>query len=152
MDTGGTFTDCIAIDPNQKYKRLKVLSSGVIRGAITRQLSPRSFHLQIQWPVDKDIFKDFDIHLLGRGVKTKIQSVDLERSIVYTYKALRNVGACAIEISSQEEVPVFAARLITHTPLAEEFPIIEMKLGSTRGTNAEQERHLSQRKDSRICF
>ncbi len=147
MDTGGTFTDCIAIDPNQKYKRLKVLSSGVIRGAITRQLSSRTFQLQIQWPVDKDIFKDFDIHLLDRGVKTKIQSIDLERSIVCTYKALKNVDACAIEISSREEVPVFAARLITHTPLAEEFPIIEMKLGSTRGTNA-----LLERKGARTAF
>jgi 5-oxoprolinase (ATP-hydrolysing) len=147
MDTGGTFTDCIAIDPNQKYKRLKVLSSGVIRGAITRQLSPRSFHLQIQWPVDKDVFKDFDIHLLGRGVKAKIQSVDLQRSIVYTYKALKNVGTCAIEISSQEEVPVFAARLLTQTSLAEDFPIIEMKLGSTRGTNA-----LLERKGARTAF
>jgi len=147
MDTGGTFTDCIAIDLNQKYKRLKVLSSGVIRGAITRQLSPRSFHLQIQWPVDKDVFKDFDIHLLGRGVEAKIQSVDLQRSIVYTYKALKNVGACAIEISSAEEVPVFAARLLTQTSLAEDFPIIEMKLGSTRGTNA-----LLERKGARTAF
>jgi 5-oxoprolinase (ATP-hydrolysing) len=147
MDTGGTFTDCIAIDPNKKYKRLKVLSSGVIRGAITRQLSPCAFQLQIQWPLDKDIFKDFDIHLLGRGVKTKIQSIDLERSIVYTYKALKNVGACAIEISSHEEVPVFAARLLTQTSLAEDFPIIEMKLGSTRGTNA-----LLEKKGARTAF
>lgn len=147
MDTGGTFTDCIAIDPTQKYKRLKVLSSGVIRGAITRQLSPCAFQLQIQWPVDKDIFKDFDIHLLDLGVKAKIQSVDLQRSIVYTYKALENVGTCAIEISSQEEVPVFAARLLTQTSLAEDFPIIEMKLGSTRGTNA-----LLERKGARTAF
>ena len=147
MDTGGTFTDCIAIDPNQKYKRLKVLSSGVIRGAITRQLSPCAFQLQIQWPVDKDIFKDFDIHLLDLGVKAKIQSVDLQRSIVYTYKALEHVGTCAIEISSQEEVPVFAARLLTQTSLAEDFPIIEMKLGSTRGTNA-----LLERKGARTAF
>ncbi|MCX8491459.1 MAG: hydantoinase B/oxoprolinase family protein [Cyclobacteriaceae bacterium] len=147
MDTGGTFTDCIAIDPNQKYKRLKVLSSGVIRGVITHQLTSHSLQLQIQWPLDKDIFKDFHIHLLERGVKTKIQSIDLQRSIVYTYQALKNVDACAIEISSHEEVPVFVARLITQTSLSEKFPIIEMKLGSTRGTNA-----LLERKGAKTAF
>jgi len=31
IDTGGTFTDCIATSPDDEVTRLKVLSSGVLR-------------------------------------------------------------------------------------------------------------------------
>lgn len=44
------------------------------------------------------------------------------------------------ELLTGEEVPVFAARWITQTGLNDAFPPIEMKLGSTRGTNALLER------------
>lgn len=41
-----------------------------------------------------------------------------------------------VELTTNEEVPVLAARLLTHTPLQGSFPPMEIKLGSTRGTNA----------------
>src|SRR5262245_22136030 len=31
VDTGGTFTDCIAIDPSEKTRHLKILSTGILR-------------------------------------------------------------------------------------------------------------------------
>ena len=34
VDTGGTFTDCIALDPSGNRIRLKVLSSGALRGVL----------------------------------------------------------------------------------------------------------------------
>lgn len=45
-----------------------------------------------------------------------------------------------IELTTEEEVPVLAARFLTRTPLGKEFPSIDVKLGSTRGTNAILER------------
>ena len=47
------------------------------------------------------------------------------------------------EIISDEEVPVFACRLLTGTSLKDKLPDIELRLGSTRGTNALLERKIA---------
>lgn len=46
----------------------------------------------------------------------------------------------AFEVSSGEEAPILAARLVTGTPLAKPLPPLEMRLATTRGTNALLER------------
>ena len=148
MDTGGTFTDCIAIDPEGKFKRLKVLSSGVLRGRIVRQLSPNSFRAEMNWPVVQDIFAGFDLYFLEANVKVKIKSVDLAKSIIYIDKPIaKKINHLTIEVSTGEEVPVFATRFLTSTSFQQPFPKIEMKLGSTRGTNA-----LLERKGAKTVF
>ncbi|MFY8036164.1 MAG: hydantoinase B/oxoprolinase family protein [Cyclobacteriaceae bacterium] len=140
MDTGGTFTDCIAINPAHQTSRLKVLSSGVLRGKIIQQLSARSYQVEISLPVARDIFKGFDLRLIHNGKSTTILSLNPDTFILTTRESLRNAVGQTFEISSQEEVPVFAARLLTQTGLSDSFPPIEIKLGSTRGTNALLER------------
>jgi 5-oxoprolinase (ATP-hydrolysing) len=149
IDTGGTFTDCIAIDPSGKFKRLKVLSSSVLRGQIVKQLTANSFQVQIHWPIAKDIFNGFEWHVIGKEkIKRKISSIDLVNSIVFVDKSIhKKINGHTIEITSHEEVPVLAARLLTETPLDENFPQLEMRLGSTRGTNA-----LLERKGARTAF
>ncbi len=137
IDTGGTFTDCIAIDPKGETKRLKVLSNSVLRGSITDQRG-NILQLDINWPIETDIFQDFTASIFSLKKNTrKIKSVDVEKSIVFLDRPVSgNVVGNTIEISSGEEVPVLAARLATATKLNESFPSIDMKLGSTRGTNA----------------
>jgi 5-oxoprolinase (ATP-hydrolysing) len=149
IDTGGTFTDCIAIDPLGKFKRLKVLSSSVLRGQIVKQLTPNSFQVQIHWPIAKDIFNGFELRMIGKEkIKRKINSIDLVNSIVFVDKPIREkINGHTIEITSHEEVPVLAARLLTETPLNRDFPQLEMRLGSTRGTNA-----LLERKGAKTAF
>ena len=148
IDTGGTFTDCIAIDTTGNYKRLKVLSSGVLRGQIIQQINSQTFIVEINWPVDQDIFKNFTLSFIGSGKRVKIKSVDLVNNIIYTAQPIKGkFNLSTIEISSHEEVPVFAARLLTKTSFNKSFPEIEMKLGSTRGTNA-----LLERKGAKTIF
>jgi 5-oxoprolinase (ATP-hydrolysing) len=149
IDTGGTFTDCIAIDPSGKFKRLKVLSSSVLRGQIVKQLSPNSFQVQIHWPIAKDVFNGFEWSVIGKEkIKRKISSIDLVNSIVFLDKPIhKKINGQTIEITSHEEVPVLAARLLTETSLNKDFPQLEMRLGSTRGTNA-----LLERKGARTAF
>lgn len=147
MDTGGTFTDCIAIDPSQNVNRLKVLSSGVLRGKILQSLSRNSFQVEMSLPTTQDIFKGFELRLLNSKQKAVIHSLDPITQVLTIKGTLRNVEGCSFEISSNEEVPVFASRLLTQTGLAETFPSIEIKLGSTRGTNA-----LLERKGARTAF
>ncbi|MEX2217823.1 MAG: hydantoinase B/oxoprolinase family protein [Phycisphaerales bacterium] len=48
----------------------------------------------------------------------------------------------AIELAADEEAPVLAARLVTGTPVGGQLPPIEMRLGTTRATNALLERRV----------
>ncbi len=150
VDTGGTFTDCIAHTPDGETKRLKVLSSGVLKGKVIERIDSKTISVQISWPVQTDIFNGFLISF-SRNPKDKlrIKSAEVEKSILHLADAVaRSIRKGDVfEISSGEEVPVFAARLITQRGLHENFPPIEMKLGSTRGTNA-----LLERKGARVAF
>ena len=142
VDTGGTFTDCIAITPQGNFKRLKVLSNSVLRGKIVAQPDSRTLKVELYWPIQKDIFKNFSIAILGsKIISLKIQAVNFEENIItLTVPMKGKFNDHTIEITSHEEVPVLAARLLTETSLEQAFPSIEMKLGSTRGTNAILER------------
>jgi 5-oxoprolinase (ATP-hydrolysing) len=116
VDTGGTFTDCIAYTPENVIKRLKVLSSGVLKGKVIRQKDSQSIEVQLHWPVSRDIFKGFSIAFFDeKKIKVQIEKVDLVKSIVYLSSPIKqsNVTVTTFEISSEEEVPVFAARLLS---------------------------------------
>ena len=148
VDTGGTFTDCIAYTPEQSIKRLKVLSNGVLKGKVVRQENLKTLLVRVNWPVTVDIFRQFAINFFdGRGTNAIIEKINLADSLVHLTGPIKVKSGITFEISSNEEVPVFAARLLTQTGFSHSFPFIEMKLGSTRGTNA-----LLERKGERTAF
>lgn len=142
MDTGGTFTDCIAQTPQGDTKHLKILSSSVIRIRVDYWLSDYVVKVSGSWPVEHDLFKNFTLRLLTKREDSFIiQSVDLVKSEITLQQRCKSKPTnLYAEITSHEEVPVFAARLLTSTPLHKKFPFIELRLGSTRGTNALLER------------
>lgn len=143
IDTGGTFTDCIAHTPGGDIKRLKVLSSGALKGLVVEQLSSQQLKVQLLWPVSRDIFENFVITFFDtKKTSSRIGKVSLRESVIHLKTSLRGriKPGTTFEISSSEEVPVFAARLLTETRFKGTFPKIELKLGSTRGTNALLER------------
>src|SRR5688572_16219301 len=49
IDTGGTFTDAVAIGPRGQTRSAKVLSTGALRAAIAEQLGPRRFRIRHEW-------------------------------------------------------------------------------------------------------
>jgi 5-oxoprolinase (ATP-hydrolysing) len=143
IDTGGTFTDCIAHDIEGKRYSLKVLSKSALRGRIIRQSGPSSCIVKIHWGVSQNIFKGFDFKILGINHKpVKIKHIDFSTNTLTFENSLdldirENTD---FEISSGEEAPVLAARLVTGTPLNEKLPPVQIRLGSTIGTNALLER------------
>lgn len=137
IDTGGTFTDCIASTPEGTLKRLKVLSSSVLRLSIKEFTGPASFKVDFPFSPSTNFMKGFSLSInKKRCAITEINPLTFE---IFIDRRIgkRNYTA---EITTGEEVPVFACRLLTETPLHEHFPEIELKLGSTRGTNALLER------------
>ncbi|MCF8357858.1 MAG: hydantoinase B/oxoprolinase family protein [Prolixibacteraceae bacterium] len=143
IDTGGTFTDCIAIDHTGKEYRRKVLSNSSLRGKIIKKTTPVEFIVENSWELERDIIKGFSFRMLGqeyKGIKVKCfnpKTRVLELNHSPETPIDENVN---FEITSHEEAPVLGARLITQTALGETFPDILLKLGSTKGTNALLER------------
>ena len=150
IDTGGTFTDCLAISPEGVMKRIKVLSSGALRGRITGKDEKGGLKIICNWPAEGDIFKGYNFTLLGRThPETRVQYLDLKNERIQTDIDLGKYidAGMDFEITSGEEAPVVAARIATGKKLHENLPAMEMRLGSTRGTNA-----LLERKGARTAW
>ncbi|MDX2247475.1 MAG: hydantoinase B/oxoprolinase family protein [Bacteroidia bacterium] len=151
VDTGGTFTDCVAIDPQGKTRLIKVLSSSALRGKIVKSSPQGILSVAINWGETPDIFSGYDFYLLGLS-RTKIGKIshsDLRNGRIYLKEKFDDLIAegSDFEISAGEEAPILAARVVTGTPLDQPLPAVEMRLGSTKGTNA-----LLERKGSRTAF
>ncbi len=141
IDTGGTFTDCIAISPKGKKRRAKVLSSGKLRGALLQKIAPKTFQFEQNWRIKKDIFKGYTLRLLDKSRKTRrVQKVDFKEGIIYLKKDIALSGIIDFELTAFEEAPILAARIVTKTPLKEGLPTLDLRLGTTKGTNALLER------------
>ncbi|MEM9819495.1 MAG: hydantoinase B/oxoprolinase family protein [Bacteroidota bacterium] len=148
IDTGGTFTDCIAKDPTGKWHRQKVLSSAGLRGTLTQQLSPYRFRFTSVWSGTMNLFRGYTLRLLKtEGQVAKIKSMYFAKGILETDRPLDLGETSAFEISGGEEAPILAIRLITQTPLDQPLPPIDMRLGSTKGTNA-----LLEQQGSPLCL
>jgi len=143
VDTGGTFTDCIAIDPQGQRHRVKVLSSSALRGTLRERLGPRSYRIDQEWSAPNDFITGFRFRLLDREHRpVTVTSYNADRSMVTLDRSLQtthNIGA-SFEVVSEEASPVLAARLVTSTPAGETLPPIEFRLATTKGTNALLER------------
>ncbi|MEJ2004926.1 MAG: hydantoinase B/oxoprolinase family protein, partial [Cyclobacteriaceae bacterium] len=139
IDTGGTFTDCIARDPYGKIRRLKILSNSTLRGTVMSKTGINSYRVSMNIPCETDIFNGYVIRPLGESKGVKINKLEPVSGILDTKAPLPdNVGD--IELVSPEEVPMFAARILTETPLNGKMPAIHLRLGTTRATNALLER------------
>ncbi|MCP4678382.1 MAG: 5-oxoprolinase [Deltaproteobacteria bacterium] len=139
VDTGGTFTDCLARDPAGRETRVKVLSSCALRGRVVRRESERRFRIKMTQSFPDDFVRGFYFRLLGReNFSLKVMAYDASSQVI----ALDEIpdedinAGNLFELLSPEEAPLLAARLLTHTPLNAPLPPISMRLATTRGTNA----------------
>ena len=150
VDTGGTFTDCLALSPTGTRQRIKVLSSGCIRGRLTGSPGEAKYELETNWASPPDFLKGATVYPLQfpaerRTVlshKQSPQTLTLDGAL-----PLPNGESVTVEFALGEEAPILAARLATGTPLSQPLPPIAMRLATTRGTNA-----LLERKGARTAF
>ena len=149
IDTGGTFTDCVAVDPSGRLHRAKVLSSGGLRGRVRRLIDRRRLEVEQRWGVADDFVAGHAFRWLDRQHEpVTVTAFDAAASV------LELDAACpppespepperadpAFELLSGVEAPILAARIVTGTPDGGSLPSMEMRLATTRGTNALLER------------
>ena len=141
IDTGGTFTDCIAVDPEGGVHRCKVLSSGALRDRVTTVKGDR-LRLSGGSAVPDGFLTGMELSLLGEESGVEIFEHDANRGMVRLAGPVPEGFApgAPVELRSGEEAPLLAARLITGTPLGDSLPPVAMRLATTRGTNALLER------------
>jgi 5-oxoprolinase (ATP-hydrolysing) len=143
IDTGGTFTDCIALTPEGDYKRCKVLSSSAMRGTIQKMIDRKTLKIHQNWNAPDQFINGFRFFISEseKGSIT-VKSFDSSQSILKLNSPLsesRFEGE-SFDVTSDEEAPVLAARLVTQTGPEQSLPSIEMRLSTTKGTNALLER------------
>jgi 5-oxoprolinase (ATP-hydrolysing) len=141
IDTGGTFTDCLAINPEGETHRCKVLSSSTIRGTIAAVRGKR-IRINTGKLFPDSFFNRYSFHLPGLA-ETEciiIRTVGIN-SEIYVDRILPDIRPGSVfEILSPEEAPLLAIRMITGTPLHETLPPLQLRLSTTKGTNALLER------------
>ncbi len=138
VDTGGTFTDCLAVDPGGGECRIKVLSSSSLRGHVVAGGGALA-QVEAPWAGVDGLATGFDFRLLERaGAPHRVRSHRADPAVLELDPPLPDdlpVGA-AFEVRSPEPAPLLATRVITGTPSGDPLPPMSMRLGTTRGTNA----------------
>ncbi len=142
IDVGGTFTDVLARRPDGELIPFKLLSNGSFKGRIGEFLGPVRFAdtARIGDPArfwGGYQFRVFDSH--GRPCfATRVIDFD-------TSTGSFNVAAvfpddlpldAVYELKSDEPAPVVAIRYLLGLRLEEPIPEVQVRLGTTRGTNA----------------
>src|SRR4030095_2569685 len=136
IDTGGTFTDCLARDPSGRPHRAKVLSTSALRGRVTEQLDPVRVRVHQNWGAVDDLIKGFSFRWMKHvNAVANVVRFDSARSTIELDRPLgsqlfgRNT---AFEVKSADPAPVLAARLVTRTASGAVLPPIMMRLATTR--------------------
>ncbi len=144
IDTGGTFTDCIAVDSDGQVYKCKVLSNSTLRGTILEWVDRRTLRVGESWGLKRDILTGYAFRLLKeKHAELLVDSYDPGGGIICLNDDLPAKyfnQQHSFELISEEEPPILGARILTQTALTEDLPDLKIKLGSTKGTNALLER------------
>lgn len=133
IDVGGTFTDCVAVSPEGKFHPLKILSSGRIKATLRsgsiEAIDGLSLAALVGWSVES-----------RQGVTASIVKTSGETAAGSAVQLDRDVPDGPVELSCGQIAPLVAIRLTLGLRPDEAIPPIDLKLGTTRGTNALLER------------
>ena len=160
IDVGGTFTDCIALSPTGEQRTVKVLSSGATKGEVAEWIDAQTIRDPARASDPSESWVGYRLHLIdgeGRRVRTGIVEQfdpsgatlkvtawdgegDSSNAANWSLPASGALNGSSYELESGEEAPVLAVRRVLGLGLGDPFPPCEVRLGTTRGTNALLER------------
>ena len=132
VDTGGTFTDAWALDPDGREHRIKVLSDGSLVVGIHSREEQGWLGVEGLPDLADDVLAGF---ASDSGAKV-ISSREQGRRILLDGP----VAGDRLTLRTGEEPPVVAARLLMGIPVSKKLPAMDFRVATTRGTNALLER------------
>ncbi len=148
IDVGGTFTDCLGRSPSGSIATTKVLSSAVVKGSVRRFCEARQLVGSGLELYPDHFFRAYRLRLLdGVGAvqgESRVADSFSEGGTLVLEHALMQTdelsGGLQFELASGEPAPILAIRRILRLRLSEPLGEIEVRLGTTRATNALLER------------
>src|SRR5690606_38474383 len=126
IDTGGTFTDCLARGPDGHLLRTKVLSSSALRGSAVSFVDSLTLQVAPQWKGSAGLTRGFVFQRLDDpAVRSTVAGFDPETGVLSLSSPVSG-RPCPFpfELMSPEESPVLAARMITGTDAGDRLPPI----------------------------
>ena len=153
IDVGGTFTDCIARDPDGRLITHKLLSTGITKGTVEERLGTERIVDPARIGEAANIHVGCDIRFYddagGLIARSQVTRCDPRTGIVSLAALLSDdvVAGTRYELVPSEEAPIVAIRTSWACGLAEPIPPVTVRLGTTRGTNA-----LLTRRGARTAF
>jgi len=142
IDVGGTFTDCLAVSPSGKTFRQKVLSSARIRTS-ANVIAGSSNHLRLNlpWDTGNDFFRGYQCTLLDEGGTTVGQYPatkwdPISNTLTVDKPVISPNHFTSVELAADQPAPILVMRLILQLRMDQPLPPLDLRLGTTRGTNA----------------
>ena len=145
-DTGGTFTDCHALDPQGRESRCKVLSTGHLRAVVAGSTDAR-LRLAGLPPLPAGFLVGFQLNAVGAATAHTITAFENTTNEIALDTPLSWQTGTLLELTTGEEAPVLGARILTNTPPGHDFPPLNLRIATTRATNA-----LLEHKGGRIAL
>ncbi len=140
IDVGGTFTDCYLLDSKGARSAIKVLSSGLVPVSVRSIDGARIQCAQLADDCDGfwtgGQFRCLD--QAGQCIQTA-QVIAFDSSaqeLVLDQELSDGKHAAFFELAAEIEAPVLAVRRLARCALSEPLPPVQVRLGTTRGTNA----------------
>ncbi len=147
IDTGGTFTDCVARGPDGTLRRAKVLSSGALRGRVEGVgAGGDMLFVEADWGAPSRFIVGMEVRFPGLepagSAPARAIGHDAAGGVIRLDRApgFPIPPGAVFEVRSGEEAPILAARLVTGTHAGRPLPPVRVRLGTTRATNALLER------------
>ena len=138
-DVGGTFTDCLIQNGTTQYET-KVLSNGLVRTSVASVIHPTRIQTRNLPGMETDGF------WLGAKLSTVAESGERQAGVVVTGQSSNTLTVndsvtklskgSLLELDAGLDAPVLATRLLLGIPLSQPLPPLDVRLGTTRGTNA----------------
>ncbi|RCS54497.1 hydantoinase [Bremerella cremea] len=142
IDVGGTFTDCLLHQPGQPTARHKVLSSGKVQGQVGAGSQPALIVDLTRQSDARDVWRGYEFQLLDRQgnivQKANVRSFDPAtcQLSLDTPLTVTPLPGTVYLLDGGEEAPLLAMRYLLGISRDEPLPAVDVRLGTTRGTNA----------------
>ncbi len=141
LDVGGTFTDCIARRPDGSLARAKVLSSGVIKGSCADGTGGKLVVDPLRATDPPGVWKGFRLRLPSRASGERefavVASTPAPGSLSLDRELPASLAAgTPYELFSDEDPVLVAVRYLLSVSADTALPPVNVRLGTTRGTNA----------------
>ncbi len=146
VDVGGTFCDIVARTPLDETRTHKLLSSGRVKGAVTRGAGTTTI-VDARRRNDPDGFwRGWRCVLLDdRGhatLEARVERFDADSGTLHLDQTCRSAArpGAAYELIGEDEAPIVGIRYVMELRPGVPIPACAVRLGTTRATNALLER------------